>query len=279
MNPDEAILDKYLSSNEKLLWVGKPKQGLLLSAGHYFILFVGAAMFIVPLNLFIEFVRNTSFSITSEMPMLVGPLIGFLLYWYVLIQLPRIRLTTIYGLTNKRVLILIGGKKFYFTDIKSSEVQYEQKRDLSGTITFGQNIKNQIDYPFRFEYISAVQSVYSKFIHIKNDSMTIIGDVFNIDNLSGNFFNKTTLNDSFNNASSSGFNEEAWKELLSIAKRIEETENLAAGALLDKFNAEIKKPEAQQNKSSIKQFWEGLFKVMPDVAKIGKTIAETIALF
>jgi hypothetical protein len=108
---------------------------------------------------------------------------------------------------------------------------------------------------------------------------TTMGDQITIGTITGNFINKSHLVNSLNSAAANGMSEDFKKELLEIAKKIEESQNAVAATVLDKMNEELAKPQPEQNKSKIKQFWDGLVKIMPDVTTIGKTIASVIALF
>lgn len=106
-----------------------------------------------------------------------------------------------------------------------------------------------------------------------------MGDQITIGTINGNFVNKSQLINSLNAITSNGMSEEFRQEMLQIAKKIEEDQNELAATVLNTLNEELAKPKEQQDKSKIRKFWDGLVKIMPDVATIGKTIASVIALF
>ena len=116
-------------------------------------------------------------------------------------------------------------------------------------------------------------------ITISKQIINNMGDQITIGTIHGNFVNKSHLVNSLNSSVNNGLDEETKQLLLEIAKKIEESQNIAAASLFNSFNEELAKPKPEQNKSKLRQFWDGLVKVLPDIANIGKSVAGIVALF
>ena len=135
----ENELRPNLSPGEKLLWTGKPKQGLMLRSSD---------AFLIPFSLLWG-----GFAVFWESSVVAsgGPI--FFMLWGIPFVLMGIYITvgrffvdaykrskTIYGLTPDRVLIKSG---IFSRDVKSiniktlSDITINQKSDNSGTITLG----------------------------------------------------------------------------------------------------------------------------------------------
>jgi hypothetical protein len=172
----ENELQQNLGINEKLLWTGKPKTGLLLKSSD---------AFLIPFSLlwagFAVFWESTA--ITSDAPIFFKlwgiPFVVMGLY----ITIGRFfvdaykRGKTIYGITHDRIIIKSG---IFSQDIKSlnirtlSDITLNQKTDNSGTITLGPtdprySMMSGMDWPGvkqppKLELIDDVKTVYDKII-------------------------------------------------------------------------------------------------------------------
>ena len=132
-------ISKELSGSERLLWSGKPKNGIM---------FRGADIFVIPFSLL-----WCGFAIFWEYSVVTGKAPFFFKLWgipFVVVGLyfvfgrffveAKQREKTIYGLTSERIIIISGlfRKKVKSLSLKNlSEVSLSEKSDHSGTITFG----------------------------------------------------------------------------------------------------------------------------------------------
>ena len=116
----EYELRPHLNSGEKLLWAGRPAQGIVLTRQDGYlipfgVLLVAAGLRFIPMVIYI---------------VIVGRLLANL--WY------RSRL--IYGVTDRRAIILSGMRRRSVQSIYLSSLSaltLEERRDGSGTIYFG----------------------------------------------------------------------------------------------------------------------------------------------
>ena len=135
----ENELRPDLSSDEKLIWTGKPKTGIV---------FRSSDVFLIPFSLF-----WAGFAVFWETSVLATDAPFFFKLWgipFVLVGLyitvgrffldAKKRANTIYGITNDRIIIKTG---LFSREIKSlnirtlSDITINQKADNSGTITLG----------------------------------------------------------------------------------------------------------------------------------------------
>src|SRR5262249_2338283 len=117
----EDELRLRLNSGEKLLWAGRPAQGIVLSRQDWYLIpfgvfLVAAGLRFIPMGIYI---------------LIVGRLFADL--WY------RSRL--IYGVTDRRAIILSGMRRrsvrsIYFSSLIT--LKLEERRNRSGTIYFGE---------------------------------------------------------------------------------------------------------------------------------------------
>jgi hypothetical protein len=134
----QPALLSLLANDERLLWFGRPKQGLVLR---------GSDAFMIPFSLlwggFAIFWEASVIAAGSPWFAVFGlPFVFVGLYmicgrfWLEAIS----RKKTIYGITSQRIVILSG---VLSTNVRSltlrtlSDVNLSQKQDGSGTITFG----------------------------------------------------------------------------------------------------------------------------------------------
>jgi hypothetical protein len=143
----EETLSQHLDSGERLLWSGRPRPGLQLRAQD---------AFLIPFSLL-----WCGFAIFWEMSVVQGEAPFFFWLWgipFVLVGLYLVvgrffvdamnRARTVYGVTSERILIVDG---ILSPQIKSlqlrnlTDMTLTQRKDGSGTITFGQ-------IPFRLDF-------------------------------------------------------------------------------------------------------------------------------
>jgi len=132
-------INRTLGSGESLLWTGTPRGGLLLRPSD---------AFMIPFSLIWG-----GFAIFWEINVLETPAPGFLALWgipFVLVGLymiigrffvdARIRRAMVYGLTNRRAIIISGLFSRTTTSLplrNLSDISLQEKADRSGTIVLG----------------------------------------------------------------------------------------------------------------------------------------------
>jgi len=144
------MIHGFLKNGESLLWSGQPLKGLRLQTKDAFLIpfsifWCGFAIFWELMALGILF-RKNSFGGSTSLVSGIFPLFGlpfviiglYLLFGRFIVDALR-RKKTYYGVTEQRILIIIGSssQKVRSFDLKSlTNVNMIKKRDGSGTITF-----------------------------------------------------------------------------------------------------------------------------------------------
>ncbi len=173
-------LQPHLDFNEKLVWTGRPKTGIV---------FRSSDIFLIPFSLlwcgFSIFWFTTA--LTSGAPFIFAMfglpfvVIGIIMVFGRFIIDAKQREKTYYGLTDDRIIIKYG---IYTKSIKSlniktlSDIAYVEKNDGSGTINFGQNNPIMISsngmnwWPGvngtpSLDLIQDVRQVYNKIVEIQ----------------------------------------------------------------------------------------------------------------
>ena len=158
MPAEKDELRSHLDSGEKLLWAGRPAQGIVLTRQDGYlipfgVLLVAAGLRFIPMGIYI---------------LIVGRLFAEL--WY------RSRL--IYGVTDRRAIIISGLRRRSVQSIYLSSLSaltLEERRDGSGTIYFGDQpswdqpsywygtygLGFQLAYGTQFFRIADVKQVYT----------------------------------------------------------------------------------------------------------------------
>lgn len=175
----ENELRPTLSSGEKLIWIGKPKTGILLRSSDAFLipfslLWGGFAVF------WESGVLTTDAPFFFKLFGLPFVLVGIYIVIGRFFIDAKKRANTIYGITTDRIIIKSG---VFSTDIKSlniktlSDITINQKKDNSGTITLGPtdprySMMQGMEWPGtkeppRLEFIEDVKSVYDKIIDLQ----------------------------------------------------------------------------------------------------------------
>jgi len=175
----ESELKPNLSSDEKLIWTGKPQTGIV---------FRSSDAFLIPFSLLWG-----GFAIFWETSVIAADAPFFFKLWgipFVIVGLyitigrfffdAKKRMNTIYGITNDRIIIKTG---FFSREVKSlnirtlSDITINQKADNSGTITLGPTdfryaMMQGMEWPGakqppRLELIADAKSVYDKIINLQ----------------------------------------------------------------------------------------------------------------
>lgn len=172
-------LQQHLDNNEKLVWTGRPKTGIVFRKADIFLipfslLWCGLAIFWSKTALTAD---AQFFFAIIEIPFLA---IGLIFVFGRFIIDAKQRENTYYGLTNNRIIIKSG---VYKKSIKSlnintlSDIEYIEKNDGSGTIKIGSknpmmmsgNSMNRwpgVNLP-SLDLIPDVRKVYNKIIEIQ----------------------------------------------------------------------------------------------------------------
>lgn len=145
-NPNSPVAREVLS-NERLLWQGRPAQGIRFSAGD---------LFMIPFSLlwggfafFWEFSVLTDMGFDFSQPITFQPLNFFALWGipFCLVGLYMIvgrffydafiRAGTHYGVTDQRILIVRGNRVTALSLASLDQVNIRESRSGKGTLTFG----------------------------------------------------------------------------------------------------------------------------------------------
>jgi Bacterial PH domain len=138
---EEQIRDE-LEWGERLLWSGRPRQGLRLGFPSDAGLVVVVLFLLVWTGLVMNGLRN---NIADDRPLsdvlipIVMALAGLFALVLVLFLEPRTRSTSFYGLTDRRVFLIHGLFRRKVESLplhKMTNVGLRERRDRSGTITF-----------------------------------------------------------------------------------------------------------------------------------------------
>ncbi|MCK4798545.1 MAG: hypothetical protein KAT05_14280 [Spirochaetes bacterium] len=104
---------------------------------------------------------------------------------------------------------------------------------------------------------------------------SIMGDVFkNINNAT--IINKSVVKDSFIKLKKE-YDDDVAKAFLQIGEFIENSGDMSAGILFDKFNEELNKPKPE--KTTLKKIWGGIEKTLPTITTISEVITKISPLF
>lgn len=175
----ENELKPTLSADEKLLWTGKPKTGIV---------FRGSDVFLIPFSLFwaggAVFWETNVFTTNAPFFFKLWGIPFVLVGLYITVGRffldAKKRANTIYGITPDRIIIKTG---VFNREIKSinirtlSDVTFNQKADNSGTITLGPTdfrytMMQGMEWPGAkqtpsLEFIQDVKSTYDKIIDLQ----------------------------------------------------------------------------------------------------------------
>ncbi|MBS9776374.1 MAG: hypothetical protein KGV57_04730 [Fusobacterium sp.] len=171
-------LNKYLDSDEHLLWIGKPKQGLVFKKADIFMIpfsfiWAGFAIFSGVLSMLLG---DSLFESLFSLPFII---VGFYItIGRFLFDILR-RKKTIYGITEDRIIIK-NHKNITSLNIKTlTNVVLEEKSNNRGDIMFGNNYNDNWSTAGitcmghisgvspSFEGIEDARKVYKKIIELR----------------------------------------------------------------------------------------------------------------
>lgn len=136
----KSELYEYLSSDEELIWAGKPKSGIV---------FRPSDIFLIPFSIFwcgfaiVWVIMAANASLLFSLFGLPFVAIGLFIVFGRFLVDARNRSNTIYGITRDRLIIRSGifSQKVKSLNIRTlSDISYAEKADGSGTITFGSSL-------------------------------------------------------------------------------------------------------------------------------------------
>jgi hypothetical protein len=138
---------------------------------------------------------------------------------------------------------------------------------------------NPIEFPLASilsgRYDSHVLDFYGRVLNLTVNKEVVMGDKFeNIHNAT--IINRSVVRDAIKSVQASA-GADVSEALASVAAAVEESKNAAAGALFNSFTEELNKPVP--DKSALKQCWDGLTKLLPDMAAIAAAGAKIATLF
>lgn len=141
-----------------------------------------------------------------------------------------------------------------------------------------EHFNNSLEFPLANiisgKYNAEIIQFYAETFDFSVNKEVILGDKFeNVSN--STIVNRSTVQSALNSQTVHGHPEliHVLKEIIHLVER---SQNFAAGALLNGLAEEIKKPSPQ--KSIIDQCWDGLVKVIPEVAKVAGAAAAIAGL-
>jgi hypothetical protein len=140
---DQALRDEVLRDvlpGEQLVWWGRPCRSQALIERHKsaFFSLLGVALFTVTGVVIFE--RAVAHGEPFQSPFMVVPLLIALLMPLVLIDNALVRRRAVYGLTNRRALVITRGRSRHVRSVTWSglvELSLVERRNGIGTITFG----------------------------------------------------------------------------------------------------------------------------------------------
>ncbi len=161
-------LREYLYQDESILWAGKPKSGFF---------FRQIDIFLIPFSIFwcgfITFWMYSAYTTGAPFVFLLFGipfvLIGLFLLFGRFFYDVKQRKNTIYGLTEKRIIIksTLFSNKIQSINLQTlSNIQYSEKLDGSGSITIQQG---SINKQLKLDSIPDVKKVYNKIIEQQRD--------------------------------------------------------------------------------------------------------------
>lgn len=175
----EMDLRPNLTANERFVWVGKPKTGIMLRSSDAFL--IPFSIFWAGFAIFWEATAlGTGAPFFFKLSGLPFVCVGLYITIGRFFIDAKKRGNTLYGITNDRIIIKSG---IFSQEVKSlnirsiSDISFNQKKDNSGTIMLGPtdarlNMMQGIDWPGvkqqnSLEFIDDVKTVYDKIIALQ----------------------------------------------------------------------------------------------------------------
>ena len=186
----EQVIQKELGPHEKLIWAGKPKQGIMFRSNDIFL--IPFSIFWMGFVIFWEITAITTALNAPEkgesaafiLPIFGIPFVIIGLYFVFgrfIIDAKR-RKNTYYGITNERIIIISGlfRKKIKSLNIKTlSDISLTEKTNRYGTIYFGPinpfiwwyaGIWPEMEITPMFEMIPNAKEVYDQIRKIQREN-------------------------------------------------------------------------------------------------------------
>lgn len=139
MATEQEELRSYLDPGEKLLWAGRPEQGIVFTPLDWYLIPFSVVWFGLVLSIFWQWLTKTPEPMGAVMSVFfVGIGIYFLVGRFFIDKFYRSRL--VYGVTDRRAIITSGVflRSVQSIDLSSlSGLKLEERGDGSGTISFG----------------------------------------------------------------------------------------------------------------------------------------------
>jgi len=186
-NEQKQLLQSQLAPNERLLWFGQPRSGMVLRANDIFVIpfslvWGGSAFFILGSVLTSD--GPILFKLFT-LPFVIVAL--YLLFGRFILDAKR-RGATYYGITNERIIIISTrfGRQIRSLDLRTLDViSLNEKSDGSGTITFGLASRRYYGYDGtrppgleqhtipEFEMIQNAKSVYETVMNAQRKQLEL----------------------------------------------------------------------------------------------------------
>jgi hypothetical protein len=135
--PPASLFQSYLLPAERILWTGRPSQGLALHPSDIFFIPFSLLWTGIVLFMFLE-AWNSPFGGGPDLFLLLFLAVGLYAVIGRFFHDAAIRKSTAYALTDQRVLLLQGnGSKFVSLDVhRLPRLELSEHRDGTGTIAF-----------------------------------------------------------------------------------------------------------------------------------------------
>lgn len=145
MNGPSSVMERELSSEERLVWSGQPRRGIRLRASDVFLipfslLWCGFAIFWEFTAITMIFTAPAPIAVIFPLFGIPFVLVGIHLVFGRFIADARMRERTYYGITTERIIIVSGlfGRRTKSLNLRTlSDISLTERADGSGSIAFG----------------------------------------------------------------------------------------------------------------------------------------------
>lgn len=196
-------LKKNLIEGEKVLWDGKPNSKVPFHIFFFVVLYIIISLYACIVAVFLEvksIVNNGSISFIYLLIFFLAILFGFSAIYMIVIEKKIIWKNTIYAITDKRVLVIVGGDYNVVITKYINEISYVGISEISikkngmGTIIFGETVFSSVfgETKFPSAYVRDIRNKHAiKYSYI--GSIPIFNDIYDameVYNLVNNLRNK-----------------------------------------------------------------------------------------
>lgn len=133
----ERMITPVLSDGEKLLWSGRPRRLFSLQPSDYIRLVLSAVLMVVFFGLFSDIHWDPDASLDRYLVPIFFFLVALTIGLATPIHGALLRARTVYGLTDRRAIIVAGSDVTSVPIADWEDFDYDLNADGSGTITFG----------------------------------------------------------------------------------------------------------------------------------------------